>query len=1352
MTLGTSASSTARTFDVFLSHNSRDKPIVERAAERLRRAGLEPWLDLWALSPGGRWQEELAAGMRASSACAYFVGPNGEGDWEREELALAVDRAALDRRFRLFPVLLPGVPEPYDRTTLPPFLATRTWVDLRRGIDDTRAFQGLVNAVKGIPFGPAVPLVARDDACPYRGLQTFDESHADLFFGRDGDIQAVLEQLKASRFLAVLGPSGSGKSSLVRAGVIPALRRGAIRGSDGWTIEVVRLGGRPLETLAARLIELDVSESMHRTVDELERDDRTLHLASTLFVARRPASTRLVWVIDQAEELFTLGQDDAQRAQLIANLVYAASIPDGPAAVILTLRADFYSRCAAYPALAALLAGHQYLVGPMDEAGLRAAVEDPARAVGLEFESGLVDTILGDVASAPGTLPLLEHALFELWERRRGGMLTLEAYRETGGVQGAIAQRAETIYDRFDAPQQAIARRALLRLTQAGEGTEDTRRRATLREVAGLADEAQPVEEVVRNLADARLLTTSADQQTGERWVDISHEALIRGWPRLRGWLDEDRAGLRVHRRITEAAEEWERLGRDDGVLYRGARLAGAAEWRTANEGLLNGLEREFLDASVALQERERAGRERVRRRVTLAALTTATIFLLLAVFSAVQWQDANRQRDDAKELRQDAVTAQQQAERERDVALARQLAARAGNFLTRPDQGLLLSLEANLSLDANRLSAEPDVRGSLLSALTNTRLATYLLHTGYSQVALALSPDGEVLATSGGNRTILWHVARRAPIGEPLQHEGVVWSVAFSPDGGTLATGTQTGAVVLWDVASQEPIGKPLLGHSGAVYSVAFTPDGATLASGSEDGTVALWDVAHFAPIAQAVQGDGDAVDTVAVSPDGETLASGGVGGTVVLWNVPSLAPISKPLGDPRGVIWSIAFSPDGKILASGDRSGTVVLWDVASQTPIGERIKQAGGISSLAFSSDGEALAVGSADGTIVLWDVASRDPIGEPLRAHAGAVGRVLFSPDSKTLVSGSEDGTVIMWDIANPAPIADAVHDHSGAVQSVAFSPDGKILALSHSGRNVVLWDIAKHAPIDKPLSVVSVAFSPDGEVLASGTNTGEIVLWDVGSPAPFVEQHLGLSVAFSPDGKILACIFNSGDNGRIVLFDVKSRSPIGELLRQSHRFKSLAFSPDGSLLASLTYSGTIVMWDVASQAPNSEPFSGRSFAFSPDGAWLAVAGDGRYVHIWDVAHRARTGEPLQHDSRVTSVAFSRDGETLAAGTATGAIVLWDTASSVPIGEPLRGHSGPVNSVAFSPDGATLVSGGEDETTILWSVDPVAWSAAACEVANRNLSLREWRQYVGDEPYHATCPDLPAPHPDGTEVTP
>jgi hypothetical protein len=377
-------------YEVFLSHNSRDKPTVERIAEKLTRAGLEPWLDKWSLAPGGRWQEELAQGLASSSACAVFIGPADAGAWEREELAVALDRAAKDSSFRLFLVLLPGVPEPFDASVLSPFLSTRTWVDFRRGLGDTRAFQALVNAIKGIPLGPEIPIEPREQLSPYRGLQTFDEGHAEFFFGRDADVQRLLEKLKATSFLAVLGPSGSGKSSLARAGLVPALRRGAMSGSDDWGIVIFRPGAQPLDNLASHLLALYPELIAAAVRDQLAADPRTLRLLSS----RPPAgSTRVLFLVDQCEEVFTLCRDEEERRLFLLNLLHATAA-EGPSTVVLTLRADFYSRYAVYAEVAQQLAAHQFLVGPMVESSLRQAIEEPARLVGLELQAGLVDTIL----------------------------------------------------------------------------------------------------------------------------------------------------------------------------------------------------------------------------------------------------------------------------------------------------------------------------------------------------------------------------------------------------------------------------------------------------------------------------------------------------------------------------------------------------------------------------------------------------------------------------------------------------------------------------------------------------------------------------------------------------------------------------------------------------------------------------------------------------------------------------------------------------------------------------------------------------------------------------------------------
>jgi len=313
---------------------------------------------------------------------------------------------ANDPEFRLFLVLLPGLPERFDAAGLLPFLRMRTWVDYRRGLDDERAFHGFVSAVKGLPLGPAVPIEPSSEACPYRGLEVFGEEHAEFFFGRDADVQRLLEKLKGTRFLAVLGASGSGKSSLVRAGLIPALKRiGATAGA--WEIVLFRPGAHPIETLAAQLLRLGGDAPMQQTVDGLVADPRTLHLAAALALGKRAADTCVLFVVDQFEEVFTLCRGEEERDAFFGNLLYGASIPDGRSGVLLTMRADFYHRCGAHPELAQQLAANQYLVSSLQREGLRQAIEEPARRVGLSFEPGLVATILDDVAHQPGALPLL---------------------------------------------------------------------------------------------------------------------------------------------------------------------------------------------------------------------------------------------------------------------------------------------------------------------------------------------------------------------------------------------------------------------------------------------------------------------------------------------------------------------------------------------------------------------------------------------------------------------------------------------------------------------------------------------------------------------------------------------------------------------------------------------------------------------------------------------------------------------------------------------------------------------------------------------------------------------------------
>lgn len=1350
----TSIETPTQSFSVFLSHNSREKPTVERIAAKLKREGLEPWLDKWCLTPAGDWQDELAMGLRASETCAVFVGPNGLGSWEDLEYKLATDRMAKDRSFRVFLVLLPGLPEPFDTSALPSFLSIRTWVDLRKGIEDARSFQSLINAIKGIPLGPETPIERRDDVCPYRGLQTFDEEHAEYFYGRDGDIQRLVEKLKATRFLAVVGPSGSGKSSLVRAGVIPAIKKGGLPESDTWEVRVFTPGARPLTALAANLLRLYPQESMNRTLDQMNEDERTLHLSVSFGLSEKPPMARTVLVIDQFEEVFTLCRDERERTQFLANILYAAFIPDGQTIILLTLRADFYHKCAAYPELSSRIAAQQFLVSLMSADNLRQAIEEPAWHTGLEFEQGLVATILDDVENQPGALPLLEHALLELWERRRGTMLTLEAYRESGGVEGAIAKRADAIYNSFNAEQQKIARRIMLRLTQPGEGTEDTRRRALMSELITNPSESAAVEGVVRAMTESRLLMTDSDEQSGDQIVDVSHEALIRGWPLLRKWIEEDRAGLRILRRLTEAAREWQPT-KDESLLYRGARLAQAVEWRERNETALNELEREFLNASVAARQAV----ERRRKGIIIGLVAGLIIAVGLAGLALFQWRRADEQVK---------------------IALSRLLAAQSlAQMDTQPDLAFLLVIEANRAHDSL------EARSILLQDMQYREYLTTLLHGNTSEVRqVAFSPDGKLLATASGaggrdNSVRLWDAEAGQPIGEALAgHQAAVRCVSFSADGKILASGDDAGVVRLWDVVTRQPLGGPLTGHRAQVFSLAFSPDNKILASGSNvggsegTGEIYLWNVATHERIGDSLKGHTTFVKSLTFSPDGKTLASGngrtnptGIVASIILWDVATRKPLGSPLTGHDDEISCLAFNPDGRVLASGSADKTVRLWDVAARKPLKdfEILNQnlveshKSGILDVKFTRDGKKLI--SVD--------AGSDDIG----SHVLVRTIELSNGDSSKLALVNSDPTK-----------AFAIYFRKA--ESISINPETLKWAAAAGCRKtgaakecleaeVSIWNIAVRLPITRLVaeeinrSEDCVAFSPDGKRLASGGCAepgdgvwpdenclhGEVRLWDAAT-RQLLGQLQGAtgtinSLAFSPDGKILAaggCAKFEKDvcqQGEIRLWNPDTRQLVSQPLIGHDDFVAmLAFSPNGKILASSGGSGNVILWNAETgqrlgeittghqyKVGNKE-FSPISIAFSPDGKTLVSGGCGKItqradsssqlsdvcgrgeIRFWDVATRQLLGQSVAaHDDDVMSVAFSPDGKTLASssGQSDGKIKLWDVATRQTVGRDFMGYAADMKKVLFSPDGKTLVSMAtivtEDKRTyniFLWDV--------------------------------------------------
>jgi WD40 repeat protein len=1331
-------------FDVFLSHNSRDKPAVERVARALKKQGLEPWLDAWHLTPGGDWQREIADGLRSSGSCAVFVGEADLGDWEQQELGLALDRAAKDPRFRVFPVLLPGIPEPFDAHRLPPFLSTRTWVDFRSGYADERALQRLIKAIKGIPLGGEEEPEARPGICPYRGLEVFEEEHAEFFFGRDADAQRLVELLKTGRFLAVLGPSGSGKSSLVRAGLVPAIRRGALPGSDDWKVTVLKPGAEPLTTLAGHVVDLFPTVSIHDTVDRLETDDRTLHLAVAQGMLRSPDEERALVVVDQFEEVFTLCREEELRRAFIANILHAGLNPGGRVVVVITMRADFYPKVSLYPELAQAVSANDFLAWPMEEWALAQSIEEPAREVGLELEEGLTDQILSDLREAPGALPLMEHALLELWERRRGNMLTLEAYRRIGGVEGALARRADEVYASLSPEEQSTARRVLLRLTQPGEGTEDTRRRASMTELAGRAEERESVERVVGALTDARLLTAGTDTRSNEQWVDVSHEALIRGWPRLRGWLEEDRAGLRTHRRLTEAAQEWERLERDPDTLYRGARLAEATEWAQRNPGALNELEEEFLKESVETEERARRGRVR-RLRVAAGALAAGLIIVgTLAVLAFLQKGRADEQERLARS-REIAATSLEQLERD-------------------PQLALLLAIEAYET--AQTAQAEAAVRAGLVGSHLRR-----VIPVGAPETFADVSPDGGLIATGTAfGEVALWDRAsgRRLAVLEPGAEPGEPEApppgpegppeeaeappegpdapppgpeggppgpgfafVSFSPDGSRLFSGHEGGDAAIWSIPDGDLVTR-LEGGGVLLFSGEWTRDGRTVLTIAFGGLVRLWDSATGAVRAEfRFEESGGPPPLATLSPDGRLVAIW-AGSEVHVMSVSTRRTVGVFEGN---LIPGRGFSPDGRLLVlGGSETGEdgVRVVDVASGRA---RPLTAGtGVVDAAFSPDGERLLTGGEGDTAHLWDVSTGQTLLE-LPGHGGDLLRVSFSPDGKLALTAGEDSTARIWDAATGRLLAVLV-GHTGPIPFAEFTPDGRFVVTASN--DVRVWEATGGAAAilrghEGP--VVSAQFSPDGRwIVSSDVFSGNARIWDVSTGAlaselrpplpPGAERHL--FTTFSPDGRlVLTSGFVGGPSppyeqeptrlwdratGEVLAeFPVPPEEvcsvPLGPGGRVEPCFVPDAdLSPGGQRVATIgEFDGTLRIWDVA-DGTVLETIKlgehGEGVEWTPDGRRIIALVEER-IQVIDATTLETIREFGPEQGRgiflpAVSPRVSADGSLVAVGYVDRTARVWETETGRLVAE--LPHPAPVSGVEFSPNGRFLVTGSGDAATI------------------------------------------------------
>jgi WD40 repeat protein/class 3 adenylate cyclase len=1162
------------------------------------------------------------------------------------------------------------------------------------------------------------------NACPYKGLASFEESDARMFFGRERLVGELAARTVATGLLAVVGTSGSGKSSAIAAGLLPSLKAGLLPGSERWSHAVMRPGVHPRDELDATL--------------------------------NRPPDDRIVLVIDQFEEVFTLCRDDDERDGFVDRVVSLAADPDG-VVVVVGLRGDYYGHCGAYPDLATLLAANQVLVGPMSADELRRAIELPARRAGVRVEAALAQALVNEIGDEPSALPLLSTALVELWLERTDGWLRLEAHDRLGGVDGAVARLAESSYENLDPAQRAAARRLCLRLVTSGDEGTLARRRVPPWE---LDLERDPVlASVVDRLISDRLLTAR------EGAIEVTHEAVLHEWPRLQEWLQEDAQGRELREHLTQSAGRWAEQGRDSAELYRGARLSATLDWAATREQELNELEREFLTEGRVEAERELGRQRRLNRRLK-GLLAGVAVLLALALIAGVVALVA---RGNARQSATAAVAQRlgAQALVVKDIDLSLLLARQAVALDDSPET--LANLEAALVRSPAAVRVSRPLPGRLLAVdvAKDGRLAAYANNAG--QIAFVREPSGHVIRVVGGDG----------------------WGYTSSDDEVFVGRGTPEGIRVFRVNLTTGVESAYALVRKGPDDFFSLTSDSriwAVRPASSPEATVG--DV-KTGRVLHRLRPEAGAPPFDDVNFRGNYLVVTSLKGPLLpqipvrydIWSVKPWRRVGT-VDDPRGTAGpAFAVDRSGRRFVVGHADGSVRVWDLHSGTSRDLHGRHNAATAGVGFSPDGKTIVSTGDDAQVLVWDVDSGE-LRQTLTGHTGRVFGQAFSPDGRTLHTVGLDGAAITWDLEGSRRLGrpfragegnEVPEDTGDASPSFALSPDAKRIAVTQAGGHLAVVELATGRRLfesaDAGGRILDVAWSPDGRTLATAGKQGRVAMWraDDGSairsfagippklPPGAADSRLvgqtndALAIAYSPDGTTLAA---SAADGRILRWGARSGELVGKPLAAGppalgNAALDLAFSPDGQKLAAAyaglgPQGGVAVVWRLPDgkelYRANIDDGYGRgsSVAFSPDGRLLATGGGSGEIKLWDARNGRRDGRTLAGTAGwVLSLDFDRSGRLLVSSGTDGSTRIWDVDKRAPFGSPLPGVDNVWANSHLTPSGDRLAVVYSTGSGFVWQMTAPSWNRHACAVAGRTMTRREWDLYLPGRAYDPAC---------------